>query len=520
MRRSRSVLVLAATMAIGGSPGLAHGAVGWTKISTDDKSSVDSPSLALAGSSVVAAFPRVNGTWDAETDSFTPSADATILKNSIKRTDAVTDWGSVTPWVINSASAPGGLQLMLSGTKDTSNDPLNGTSFAQRNADGSWAAPVPTGLANGATSGSAVTAIAGPDNQTPIYAFVYGADLFLQVGATGRTGSTAVHIGSSQLGGNVEGDGPRLGKDGAGRYWLAWYNGRDPFGVYLLQIDPTTGQPIGSAAPAPSSAALQNGEGRFALACAAQCRVVFHESDAPGNHTSKLGVWGVGDANTTTVSGPVQPGPFITAAAVPNGGMWLAWHEDGTPAYHAELANDHGAGGANKNLGQPTKDGLPVQNVAMVAPDGGLVFVTNWLDTGPSTDAMWARVIPGTPPVYTGPTKKTSTKVGTTTLTLVSPKNCVPAGNRIVARLLVKAVKKRHRKVGKGQVFIKVKSVDFLIDSKRKKHDKRKPFKQTLVLTGLTAGSTHVLAARALLKTHPGQPAIHRTVRVKFTMCG
>jgi len=53
-------------------------------------------------------------------------------------------------------------------------------------------------------------------------------------------------------------------------------------------------------------------------------------------------------------------------------------------------------------------------------------------------------------------------------------------------------------------VLIKVKSVDFLIDGKRKKQDKRKPFKQTLVLTGLTAGSTHQLSARALLKTHPG----------------
>ena len=62
-------------------------------------------------------------------------------------------------------------------------------------------------------------------------------------------------------------------------------------------------------------------------------------------------------------------------------------------------------------------------------------------------------------------------------------------------------------------------SGNILIDNKRKKHDKRKPFKQTLVLTGLTPGSTHVLAARALLKTHPGQPAIHRTVRVKFSIC-
>jgi hypothetical protein len=146
--------------------------------------------------------------------------------------------------------------------------------------------------------------------------------------------------------------------------------------------------------------------------------------------------------------------------------------------------------------------------------------VTNWLDTTTSTDAFWARVVPGAAPVYSGPTKQTSTKVGTTKLTLVSPKSCVPVGNRIVAKLLVKAVKKRHRAVGKGIVFIKVKSVEFGIDARRKKSDRRKPFKATLVLTGVTAGSTHDLYARALLKTHPGQPAIHRTVHATFRMCG
>jgi hypothetical protein len=515
MRRSRSVLVLAATMAIGGSPSLAHAAAGWTKISTDDKSSIDSPSLAMAGSQAVAAFPRGNnGIWDAETDAFNPTADATALQSSIKRTDAATGVsGGVTPWVIPSASAPGGLQIMLSGVDD-------GTSFAQRNADGTWAASVPTGLAHGATSSSAVSAIAGPDNQTPVYVFDYGGDLWLQVGATGRTSGTEVHIRDTQLGGHIQGNGPRFGHDAAGRYWLSWYNSTDPLGVYLLQFDPTTGQPIGSALLAPKSTAAENfADGRQALACAAECRVVYHETDAQGNNTPYLDVWGPGDADSTRVAGTVAPNVSIAAAGVPNGGTWIVWHEDNQPAYHVKLANANGSGGNNENIGQPTKDGLPVLNTAMTAPDGGLIFVTNWLDTGPSTDAMWARVIPGTAPVYTGPTKNTSTKVGTTVLTLVSPKNCVPPGNRIVAKLLVKAVKKRHRKVGKGQVFIKVKSVDFLIDNKRKKHDTRKPFKQTLVLTGLTAGSTHVLAARALLKTHPGQPAIHRTVRVRFSIC-
>ena len=68
-------------------------------------------------------------------------------------------------------------------------------------------------------------------------------------------------------------------------------------------------------------------------------------------------------------------------------------------------------------------------------------------------------------------------------------------------------------------MFIKVTSVDFLIDGKRKKTDKRKQFKATLVLTGLLPGSTHQLAARALLKTHPAsRPSTDRPA--KFTICG
>ena len=89
MRRSRSVLVLAATMAIGGSPGLAHAAAGWTKISTDDKSSIDSPSLAMAGSQAVAAFPRGNnGIWDAATDASNPAADVDPTTTAPRDPDA------------------------------------------------------------------------------------------------------------------------------------------------------------------------------------------------------------------------------------------------------------------------------------------------------------------------------------------------------------------------------------------------------------------------------------------------
>ena len=214
----------------------------------------------------------------------------------------------------------------------------------------------------------------------------------------------------------MQANGPRFGHDAAGRYWISWYNSTDPGGVYMLQFDPTTGQPIGSALLAPKSTSAENfGDGRMALACAAECRVVYHETDAQGNNTLFLDVWGPGDADSTRVAGTVQPNVSIAAAGVPNGGTWIVWHEDGTPAYHVKLANANGSGGNNENIGQPTKDGLPVLNTAMTAPDGGLS--SSQLDRHrPATDAMWARVVPGTAPVYSGPTKNTSTKVGTTVL--------------------------------------------------------------------------------------------------------
>jgi hypothetical protein len=299
------------------------------------------------GGSVVAAFAPVNsGSSDAETDTFTPSADAGALQASIKRQDVVTGWGGVTPWLLGSASAPGGLQLMLSGQKDASNDPLNGTSFAQRNADGSWAAPVTTGLFGGATSGSAVVAIAGPDNQTPLYVFDYGGGLTIQVGATGRTSSTGVRLSDSQLGGAVQGTGPRLGRDAAGRYWLTWYNSEAPpnEGMFMLQLDPATGQPIGSAQHAPTSSGLNFGDGRFALACAASCRVVYHETDAQGNTLPSLLTWGYGDAAATKVGGVVNPGAELAAAGRPGGGLWIAWYDNSTDAFHAVPTEDNGAG--------------------------------------------------------------------------------------------------------------------------------------------------------------------------------
>ena len=208
---------------------------------------------------------------------------------------------------------------MLSGTKDNTSNPLNGTSFAQRNADGTWADPVPTGLANGATSGSAITAIAGPDNQTPIYVFDYGGNLWLQVGATGRTSGTEVHLGDTQLGGSVEGNGPRFGHDAAGRYWLTWYNSTQPARGLPAAVRPdhrAADRQRRSRAEVDRSAELRRrpyGAGmRRASAASSTTRPTRRATTRP--------TWTRGAPATPTrrrVSGPLQPNVSIAASAVP-----------------------------------------------------------------------------------------------------------------------------------------------------------------------------------------------------------
>ena len=239
-----------------------------------------------------------------------------------------------------------------------------------------------------------------------------------------------MHLGDTQLGGQVEANGPRFGHDAAGRYWLTWYNSRNPLGVYLLQFDPTTGQPIGSAALAPKSTdPLNFGDGRMALACAAQCRVVYHEADAQGNNTPYLDSWGAGDADSTRVTGPVQPNVSVAASAVPNGGMWIVWHEDGTPAYHAELASASGAGGVNHNIGQPTKHRAAG---AEHRDDGARrrPRVRHQLARhGPDHRCVLGARDPGDrAPLHRADEEHLDEGRRPRVLTLASPKNCVPAG--------------------------------------------------------------------------------------------
>ena len=72
---------------------------------------------------------------------------------------------------------------------------------------------------------------------------------------------------------------PRMARDNAGNLWIAWYsNATGATGVYLQQLNPATGAPIGAPALAPNSESSNNNSFGTNLACAATCRVIYGNS--------------------------------------------------------------------------------------------------------------------------------------------------------------------------------------------------------------------------------------------------
>lgn len=111
--------------------------------------------------------------------------------------------------------------------------------------------------------------------------------------------------------------------------------------------------------------------------------------------------------------------------------------------------------------------------------------------------------------------KDTSVTVGESVVTLVTPRTCVALTDKLVARLSVRA---RSRSRRNRSIVVKVRQVDFYVDDKRRKKDQRSPFKATLALSGLTAGSSHTIRAKVFIKIRTG-PRRTRSIRSSFKVC-
>ena len=350
----------------GGTPPPAGGPeTRWTPISKGGSSNIVYASLQPDGGKVVAAYLLRSGVAEAAT--FTPSvgADAT----GVRRDVITSGWGFLgNPFLVPRAG--GGLQVLLSGIHSNNNgDPLNGTSLAPRNPDGSFGAPVPASTSDRAeVDGPGVLA---PDGQ-PLWASAWHGGLYLARGATGTVIADLTPVAAS-LGVSA----PAVGRDGQGRYWLAWRSlGPKPplTGIYLLRIDPGTLQPVGSPQLAPSSGSVVNATVVLHLACGKTCRVVYLA--AP----DRLVSWAYGERRSTVVAALHRAafGPGSAAAYTADGRLWAVWWNDTVLRFEAKLGDAAGAGGKPIPLARPPGTSLFAGALSALTAGNELVVVENW----------------------------------------------------------------------------------------------------------------------------------------------
>jgi hypothetical protein len=372
---ARSAALAAALAALALGAPAAGADTTWTKVSTDFAGNIVVPSLGLTGTTAVVAWTQATGpnSADLDTVSFTTSPTQDVIGAASSK--VVTGWTQI-DYTHSFFPGPGGaLGVAFAGIHSvTAGDALIGLATSLRNADGTWGAPF---IVSGSTSA------AGP------WSAIGGAVPFIATGGTGGinlfNGAVAHAPGvidqnlQTQFGGCC-GYQPKLAVDTAGHLWIAWYsNATAATGIYVQQLDPATGAPVGAPAKAPDSESSNNNSFGSALSCAATCRVVYGNSPAAGA-TDKIVSWWPGAAAATTIAdlaGTGQgAGRVVTAAFRPDGRLWTAWFDGKT--YRAVLGDATGAGGSVQDAGIPAGSPNGAYALAGIAVGDNLLLAANY----------------------------------------------------------------------------------------------------------------------------------------------
>jgi hypothetical protein len=281
--------------------------------------------------------------------------------------------------------------IVFAGTHSSDgNDALNGTLVAEHQPDGTFAAPVALSHQLGARPYSALTAADGASTLWTTGAY----QLLVYSDGTVHDDTASSPSDSVSL--------PTLGRDAAGHAWLAWYVSlpENESGLYLMQIDPQTGVPLGQPVKAPHSTAAFAADESFALACRTACRLVYVDGDIDPDEVVS---WAPGESSPTPVaSGLVggRPRTFdeLTAAYTAAGRLWVSFVDPSPGTLFATLGDARGAGGRLIQLPKPhgfTKLGTDQPVATAVTTIGErLVLATAWQDNGTAgASQVWATVV-------------------------------------------------------------------------------------------------------------------------------
>jgi hypothetical protein len=396
------IAALAATLAAlaVGSP-VAGADTTWTKVSTDYAANIVIPSLGLTGPTAVLAWTQETSpsTTDLNTVSFATSPTQDVIGAASSK--AALAWAQID---FNNALFPapgGGLQLVFNGTHTVvTGDPLNGMDTTLRNPDGSWAAPF---FVSGGSSSPSTAVLSGATPLVAGYA-TQGIEIF-NASVAHAPGVSDYNL-QPQLG-NCCGYSPKMALDSAGHLWIAWYsNATGATGMYVQQLDATTGAPIGTPALAPNSDSSNNNSFAAGLACGATCRLIYGNSPAAGP-ANALVSWWPGQAAPTTIANLAgtgqSAGRVVATAYRADGRLWVAWFDGKT--YRATLGDASGAGGEAQDAGVPKGTANGAYALTGIAVGDNFLLAANyaWNASGPLPFAVFVNTIAPPAPVTKAP---------------------------------------------------------------------------------------------------------------------
>jgi hypothetical protein len=349
--------VLAGALVCGALAGGARADTTWEKVSPTVNSNLVVASLARDGDNVVAAwgYGPTTSTGRLEALTFRTSRSDDVI-NPVGPHAAADNWRTVgsTPQLFPKPG--GGLQVVFGGFRTTqSSDPLAGASaLSPRNVDGTFGAPVAAGRPYTGLGDALLL-----PNGTPLFTSNHTGQARVLRGVDPNQNGVdlqSVFGGSDALGA------PRLGVDGMGRVWVAWYSSTrvpETSGIIFRQYDPVAHAGVGAPQKAPSSDSATNNSFRAAFACAVICRAVYGVRLGQDEY---LASWAPGESAVTRIVDIEREsaGRVVTASYAPDGRLWVAWVDDDAQrndTYHYTLGDATGKGGTVTNAGHPPDAG-------------------------------------------------------------------------------------------------------------------------------------------------------------------
>jgi hypothetical protein len=378
----------------------------WTKISSDYSSGITVPEMSILGSTAVVTWEQDTSptTEDIVSDTFQTSP-ANDVANGVPG-KVVEGWKEADYRQALFPTTTGGLEIAFGGIHSTvTGDPLVGLIGATHNADGSWSAA--TTIATGSGTGQADSGVLS--GAVPIVVNNSTGAIYVVVNPTGPT-STATADLQTPLPAGSDGYLPKIAVDSAGHVWVAWYSSGSANGIYVQQIDQTTGQPIGTPALAPGSNNIDNNAQGTALSCAATCRLVYIDEPA-GAPSGELMSWWIGQSAGTKIASLPDTGVFSDAYRS-DGKLWVAWWNGKTYSY--TLGDATGAGGSVQDAGLPSGGGMGAGAIRLASVGENLLMGVNFnYKSGVAVDAIFVNDVAPPAPVTYAPGPRQTNLVST-----------------------------------------------------------------------------------------------------------